>query len=136
MKLLKLTTACVAATFASTQALDLQQATEVVSQFSETASPIISDSINLLGDAVVVASPVVQEHSIWAAEGMLTLATGVLDAFLALDLVSICNSIFDFFANPTTAHDTMARLQKNGSLRRPDAHHRAAHQEAKHSMRA
>lgn len=50
---------CVAATFASTQALDLQQATEVVSQISETASPIISDSINLLGDAVVVASPVV-----------------------------------------------------------------------------
>jgi len=125
--LLKLTTACVAATAATTHAMDLKQANEVVSQFTETATPIISDSINLLGDAVVTATPVVQEHSVWAAQGALNMLTGVLDAFLALDLVAIWESIFDFFANPTTAHDTMAWMEKNGSLRRPDAHHRAAH---------
>lgn len=67
MKLLKLTTACVAATAATTHAMDLKQANEVVSQFTENASPIISDSLNLLGDAVVTATPVVQEHSVWAA---------------------------------------------------------------------
>ena len=62
--------------------------------------------------------------------------TGVLDAFLALDLVALGQSVFDFFANPTTAHDTMAWMEKNGSLARPNAHHKKAQHEAKHSLRA